>query len=794
MELQAFTARKRPIWCRIIGRPVMEDGKCVRMVGILQDITERKRAEEELRQSEERYRSLFDGILDGIYRSTHEGRFVDVNPAFVKMFGYSSKQEMLDIVDIKKELYFSPKERGSHILDTGKEEVEVYRMRRKDRSEIWVEDHGRYVHDEHGNIIYHEGTLRDITERKRSESALRESEERYRALYENSTDAILLTAPDGRIFAANPEACRIFQRTEDELRRDGRNGVVDLADPKLQVALQERDRTGRFRGELNFRRKDGTIFPAEITTALFKSRDGLEATNMIIRDITERKRMEDELRRYSEHLEELVEERTRKLAESETRFRELANLLPQIVFEIDERGNYTFVNRSGIIAAGYTEQEVLSGLNAAETFIEQDRARIKQNIGRVLAGQELGTTEYTALRKNGSTFPVIIHSEAIIRQGKPAGLRGIAVDITERKKLEEELRASRERLEYIVTSTPAIIYTGKPLPDCSDWHVTYLSSTVTTMLGFEPQKFIGHPEFWESRVHPDDLRPTQAAISQLKEGHYTCDYRFLHRDGTYRWIREEATLVHDIDGKPLEVIGYWIDITELKEMEMRLLKAEHLAGVGETASMIAHDLRNPLQGIAGATHLLRNETLTIEERNEMLQLIENDVEYSDGIVKDLLDYSRAFHLIPIETTPRNITGSALETVRVPDKIKVQNQSQDQPIITADPDRMKRVFVNLIGNAIDAMPRGGILTIESKESNGFVEIAISDTGTGMAREVMENLWKPLQTTKAKGMGVGLAICKRIVDAHGGEISVESKTGEGTTFTIRLPIKPKVVSSV
>lgn len=139
------------------------------------ELAERKYTENALRESEERYRSLFANMIDGIYRSSPEGRFVEINPAMVKMFGYSSKQEMLNI-DIKKELYFSPDERGSHILDTGQQEIEAYRMRRKDGSEIWVEDHGHYVHDEHGNIIYHEGILRDITERKRAEEAIRENE------------------------------------------------------------------------------------------------------------------------------------------------------------------------------------------------------------------------------------------------------------------------------------------------------------------------------------------------------------------------------------------------------------------------------------------------------------------------------------------------------------------------------------------------------------------------------------------------------------------------------------------
>ncbi|MBL8063204.1 MAG: GAF domain-containing protein [Anaerolineales bacterium] len=161
--------------------PISED----RTLWVVREITERRRMENALRESEERYRSLFDFMMDGIYRSTHEGRFVDVNPAMVKMFGYASREEMLNI-DIKKELYFSPEERGSHILDTGMEEIEVYRMRRKDGSEIWVEDHGYYIHDEHGNIQFHAGMLRDVTERIKVEEALHQRLMELEALYKVS--------------------------------------------------------------------------------------------------------------------------------------------------------------------------------------------------------------------------------------------------------------------------------------------------------------------------------------------------------------------------------------------------------------------------------------------------------------------------------------------------------------------------------------------------------------------------------------------------------------------------------
>src|SRR5208337_1719627 len=124
----------------------------------------------------------------------------------------------------------------------------------------------------------------------------------------------------------------------------------------------------------------------------------------------------------------------------------------------------------------------------------------------------------------------------------------------------------------------------------------------------------------------------------------------------------------------------------------------------------------------------------------------------------------------------------------PQNVRVQDLSEDQPTLRVDPDMMKRVFINLIENAIDAMPQGGTLTISSRESGNSAEIVLTDTGSGILEKVMKNLWKPLQTTKAKGLGLGLAICKRIVDAHGGSISVKSEVGRGTTLTIQLPIRP------
>jgi len=261
--------------------------------------------------------------------------------------------------------------------------------------------------------------------------------------------------------------------------------------------------------------------------------------------------------------------------------------------------------------------------------------------------------------------------------------------------------------------------------------------------------------------------------------------------------RGNTALRPDVEGKDeigllAEGIGEVVDnyghmIGALTDANAKLAQAERLAAVGETAAMVGHDLRNPLQGISGATHILRNNSLTAGERIQMLQLIDDCVKYSDGIVKNLLDYSREIRLELANVSIKQVVKDALLAVNVPKKVGVLDQSEAQLMLIADPNALKRVFVNLIDNAVDAMPEGGRITITSEEQKDFVKISVSDTGVGLSKQAMENLWKPLRTTKAKGMGIGLAICKRLVEAHGGKIAVESREGSGTTFTIRIPIK-------
>jgi signal transduction histidine kinase len=173
---------------------------------------------------------------------------------------------------------------------------------------------------------------------------------------------------------------------------------------------------------------------------------------------------------------------------------------------------------------------------------------------------------------------------------------------------------------------------------------------------------------------------------------------------------------------------------------------------------------------------------------EMFKVIEKDVQYSNKIINDLLEYSRDIKLDLNESNPREMVKEALSAVKIPKKVRIAEFTKDKPKMEVDTDKMKRVFVNIIKNAVDAMPKGGKLTIESRKSNGDMEIVFSDTGAGMSGEILKNIFKPLFTTKAKGMGFGLPICKRFVEAHGGKIHVRSTVGKGSRFVVTLPIQP------
>ncbi|MBI3161299.1 MAG: PAS domain S-box protein [Chloroflexi bacterium] len=376
--------------------------------------------ERDLRESERRYQRLFNTMLDGYYRSTHDGRFIEVNPAMVRMFGYASREEMLG-VDIKKELYFAPEERGSHILDTGQEEIETYRMRRKDGSEIWVEDHGSYVHDEQGNIIYHEGILRDITERRRAE-------ERYHlqsAALDAAANAIAITDLNGIIQWVNPAFTALTGYSFGEVIGKNPRDVVrsGLHSREFYENLWQTIRSGHvWRGEVINRRKDGSLYTEEQTITPVKNEEGNVTHFISIRhDITERRRVEDALR------------------ESEQNYRLLAESSQDIITLVNPNFEVEYINSFGAHQLRAMPQELI-GRRLDDIFSTEIARRQKGNLQKVFDSGESVQVESlfaffgTNVWLDTSLVPIKDESNRV------NAVLVMSRDITERKQAEETIR------------------------------------------------------------------------------------------------------------------------------------------------------------------------------------------------------------------------------------------------------------------------------------------------------------------------------------------------------------------
>ncbi|TET77426.1 MAG: PAS domain S-box protein, partial [Candidatus Cloacimonadota bacterium] len=458
------------------------------------DITERKKAEDKLRESEERYRDLIENANDLIQSVDASGKFVYVNRKWLNTLGYSEEEA--------KKMKFTDIIHKDHIeycmgIFKGLQRGETF-----DNIEtVFVSRDGKAIHvagnvNSHfkdGKFVATRGIVRDITEGKKAEEKLRESEEKYRDLFENANDLIQSVDASGKFVYVNRKWLNTLGYSEEEAKKMKFTDIIHKDHIEYCMGIFKGLQRGETFDDVEtvFVSRDGkAIHVAGNLNPYFK--DGkFVATRGIFRNITERQKVEEKLR------------------ESEERFRELADLLPQIVFEIDERGNFTFANRWGLEVSGYTQEDIDRGLNALQLFIAEDRDRVKKNIQRILSGERLDGNEYTVLRKNGSTFPVIIYSSPIIHEKKPVGLRGIGIDITERKRAEEEIKRARDDYLSITNLTGEIIV---KVDREGKW--TFLNDDACEFWGKPREELIGSA--FADYLHPDDQEKTRAAVEEVK--------------------------------------------------------------------------------------------------------------------------------------------------------------------------------------------------------------------------------------------------------------------------------------
>lgn len=370
-------------------------------------------------------------------------------------------------------------------------------------------------------------------------------------------------------------------------------------------------------------------------------------------------------------------------------------------------------------------------------------------------------------------------------------LASVQANQAELRALNEDLAASEEKYRSIVDHAPFGIFST------SGMTVTFSNRYNRLLAGLDPDD-TSEPDAFRQWIHPDDrdrvLREYAQAVAEDRP--YETVLRFLHRDGSVRKVLSRRIPIRNKDGQTTMYQGFNIDVTALEAMQQQLSRAERLATLGQVAAGIAHEIRNPLVGIGSTAALLRDEFEPSDEKRADLDIILNETRRLDRIVNQIIDYARPRDLMPTTWATDGIVDEVvklLDTRLEDQRIEVVRSSEPSVIAYADRDQIKQVLLNLCHNALDAMTSGGQLRISAGHSinaaNNGIFIEVSDSGSGIAKKDLAQVFQPFFTTgKQHGTGLGLAICRNIAEAHGGDITLTSEPGHGTTARLWLPLRP------
>ena len=743
-----------------------------------------------------RLRAIFASSPDAIMVSDLNGNVIDCNQATLDMGGFSSKEEVIG----KNCFEFVAKKDQQRamialekILEQGSVKNAEYTFSTKDGCKYTAELFASVIKDSSGKPTGFVTITKTTTESKQREAAARKSEIPYWALIENSSDIIQVVDSKGVIRYVSPSVQRILGYKPEELIGRLSVDVVHPDDlPKVAKGFEEAIQKPGVPvvTACRCKHKDGTWRVIEGTGINYLNRPTVNGFISSMHDITERKKMEEALR------------------ESEEKYRKQFEEALDAIFVADaETGIIVDCNRAASELVGREKSELIGKHQRILHPPQQIDGEFSKTFKQHLKEKEGQVLETQVITKKGEIKDVAVKANVFELRGEKM-LQGIFRDITENKQAEEAFRESQQKFERLFMNNPeAADYLDL------DFHILNVNPRFEELFGYSLDEVKGK-HINDVVVPKDKIEEAEDLDRKARKGYAYHDTVRKRKDGSLVPVSISAAPII-VEDQPVGTVGLYKDITERRQMEKkleeysehleelvekrteelteaqeRLIKSERLAAVGELATMVGHDLRNPLQSINNATYYVSNELLRLpvsQKAIEMLQVINDSVDYADKIIRDLQDFSSTKKSIVKKTNINTIVKETLSQVETPKNIELITELGHFPRIEADKNQIKRTFLNLAVNGIQAMENGGRLKVSTKKTKDFIEVSFEDTGIGLPKEKMKKLFTPFFTTKAKGLGMGLAICKKFVESHGGSIEVESEEGKGSTFTVKLPIQ-------
>jgi len=481
-----------------------------------------------------------------------------------------------------------------------------------------------------------------------------------------------------------------------------------------------------------------------------------------------------------------------ELKESEERYRKLIGSVKEGVYQRDLKGVCLLINQAGAEIFGFQSPEEMIGANLKEFYINlADSERFQQEMDK----KGYVTNYLNHMKRRDGKEIWLEEASNYIRdaKGNIIGIEGVFRDVTERKRLERVLQESEQFLRKVIENTTDAIF----IID-HQGRLFFVNPRMEEITGYSRKELRGKKLL--KLVPPAKMEEVVRQLRMtLEDGFPTTQYEteMIKKSG------EKITVLFSLaplveEDRTYNVIGTITDITHRVELEERLLQSERLASMGEIAAGFAHELNNPLGIVLGFAQELLSETALSDPRHQDLKIIEQETARCSKVVKDLLNFARPQPMKIAATPIVQVIDNSLSLLKLQlknNRIKLtKTVPPNLPLVNVDRYQMQQVLINVMVNAIQAMPQGGNLRIKvytdnqsEPESPPMVTIQISDTGSGMPEEHLSRVFDPFFSTKLrKGTGLGLTICQQIISAHKGKIDIKSQLGKGTDCIIKLPV--------